>query len=50
METNPTCVKYLLSRLGIGGETVRLPLGAVSGPHKEKLDELLKNADKSLLI
>lgn len=50
LETNPTCVKYLLSRLGIGGETVRLPLGTVSGPHKEKLDELLKNADKSLLI
>lgn len=50
LETNPTCVKYLLSRMGIGGETVRLPLGEISDAHKEKLDALLKQTDKSLLI
>ena len=50
LETNPTCVKYLLSRLGVGGETVRLPLGEVSAAHKEKLDAVLKQTDKSLLI
>lgn len=49
-ETNPTCVKYLLSRLGVGTETVRLPLGAVSKEHKKQIDEVLKNTDKSLLI
>lgn len=50
LETNPTCVKYLLSRMGIGTDTVRLPLGGVSDAHKEKLDALLKETDKTLLI
>ena len=49
-ETNPTCVKYLLSRLGVGTETVRLPLGEVSEVHKEQLNAVLKQTDKSLLI
>lgn len=49
-ETNPTCVKYLLSRVGVGGETVRLPLGPVSKEHKQKIDEVLENTEKSLLI
>ncbi|MBO7238385.1 MAG: 4-hydroxy-tetrahydrodipicolinate synthase [Elusimicrobiaceae bacterium] len=49
-ETNPTCVKYLLSLLGIGGETVRLPLGPVSDEHKAKIDEIFAKTDKSLLI
>ncbi len=49
-ETNPTCVKYLLSRLGVGGETVRLPLGPVSDAHKKQVDEILQSTDKSLLI
>ena len=49
-ETNPTCVKYLLSRLGIGTETVRLPLGPVSDEHKHKIDQVLANTDKSLLL
>lgn len=49
-ETNPTCVKYLLSLLGICGETVRLPLGLVSDEHKQKIDEVFAQADKSLLI
>lgn len=50
LETNPTCVKYLLSRLGIGTDAVRLPLGSVSGLHKQTLDALLQQTDKSLLI
>lgn len=50
LETNPTCVKYLLSRMGIGTDAVRLPLGSVSGPHKQTLDALLQQTDKSLLI
>ena len=49
-ETNPTCVKYLLSLLGIGGETVRLPLGPVSDEHKAKIDAILAQTDKSLFI
>jgi len=49
-ETNPTCVKYLLSRLGVGGETVRLPLGPVSDEHKQKIDEVLSKTEKSLFI
>lgn len=49
-ETNPTCVKYLLSLLGVGTETVRLPLGPVSDEHKAKIDEIFAQTDKSLLI
>ncbi len=49
-ETNPTCVKYLLSLLGIGTETVRLPLGPVSPEHKQKIDEIFAQTDKSLFI
>lgn len=49
-ETNPTCVKYLLSRLGIGTETVRLPLGPVSDEHKKTIDAVLQETEKSLLI
>lgn len=49
-ETNPTCVKYLLSCLGIGGETVRLPLGPVAQTNKAKLNEILKQTDDSLFI
>lgn len=50
METNPTCVKYLLSLLSVGMETVRLPLGPVSDEHKQKIDEIFAKTDKSLLI
>lgn len=49
-ETNPTCVKYLLSRLHICGETVRLPLGNIDAANKKKLDEILRHTDESLLI
>lgn len=50
LETNPTCVKYLLSKIGFGGETVRLPLGEVSAENKAKIDALLQTADKALFI
>lgn len=49
-ETNPTCVKYLLSRLGIGTDAVRLPLGPVDPSNKEKIDAVLAQTNKSLLI
>lgn len=50
LETNPTCVKYLLSKIGFGGETVRLPLGEISADNKAKIDALLAGADKNLFI
>ena len=50
LETNPTCVKYLLSQIGFGGETVRLPLGEISAQNKAKIDALLYGADKNLFI
>ena len=49
-ETNPTCVKYLLSKLDLGTETVRLPLGPVSAEHKKQVDAVLAATEKSLLI
>ena len=50
LETNPTCIKYLLSKIGFGGETVRLPLGEISAQNKAKIDALLAGADKKLFI
>lgn len=50
LETNPTCVKYLLSKIGYGGETVRLPLGEISADNKARIDALLAGADKNLFI
>jgi len=49
-ETNPTCVKYMLSVLGFCAQTPRLPLGEISEEHKTQIDALLKTADKSLYI
>jgi len=49
-ETNPTCVKYLLSLCGVGTETVRLPLGPVSQAHKQQVDKILADTQKNLLI
>jgi len=49
-ETNPTCVKYMLSKLGFGTQKPRLPLGEISAEHKAQIDTLLKTADKSLHI
>ena len=49
-ETNPTCIKYMLSRLGYGGAAVRLPLGEISDAHKAQIDALLQNTPKEFLI
>ena len=48
LETNPTCVKYMLSKLGFGTPTVRLPLGEISQENKTKIDVLLSQVDTSL--
>lgn len=50
LETNPTCVKYMLHKLGFCEETVRLPLGPISAENKEKIDSLLTRMDSSLRI
>lgn len=50
LETNPTCVKYMLSKIGFCGETVRLPLGEVSAENKAKIDALLARANKEFFI
>ncbi len=49
-ETNPVCSKYILSKFGICEETARLPLGEISSENKKKIDDVLKNCDKSLII
>lgn len=50
LETNPTCVKYISAKLGFGTDTVRLPLGAISAENAAKIDKLLEQTDKNLLI
>jgi 4-hydroxy-tetrahydrodipicolinate synthase len=49
---NPTCVKYALSRLGICGENLRLPLVPLSDAQKKDMDTLLAKYDlaKSLSL
>ncbi len=49
-ETNPTCIKYMLSKLGYGTETVRAPLGEISAAHKAQIDDVLAKAPKEFLI
>ena len=49
-ETNPTCIKYMLSKLGFGCETVRLPLGEISAEHRAQIDALLEQADRTWMI
>ncbi|MGN0025068.1 MAG: 4-hydroxy-tetrahydrodipicolinate synthase [Candidatus Avelusimicrobium sp.] len=50
LETNPICVKYMLSKIGFGGDTVRLPLGAISAENKAKIDALLARTNKEFFI
>lgn len=50
LETNPTCIKYMLAQMGFGSEAVRLPLGAISAEHKNQIDSLLKTADPAWMI
>lgn len=49
-ETNPTCIKYMLEKLGYGSQTVRLPLGEITAEHKQEIDRLLQQTDPSFLI
>ena len=49
-ETNPTCIKYMLSKLGYGTSTVRAPLGEISPTHKEEIDRLLALTPKEFLL
>lgn len=50
LETNPTCIKYMLSKLGFGFSTVRTPLGEISAENKAKIDTLLSQTNKEFLI
>jgi len=49
-ETNPTCVKYILSKQGLCRPDVRLPLGPVSQETRNKIDAVLSKTDKRLLL
>ena len=49
-ETNPTCIKYMLSKIGFGSAAVRLPLGEISALHKAQIDALLAKADEDIFI
>ena len=50
LETNPTCIKYMLAKKGFGTEGVRLPLGEISLEHKAQIDALLPTADPAWMI
>ena len=50
LETNPTCIKYLLSKRGYGTPAVRLPLGSISAESQARLDTLLAQTPKEFLI
>lgn len=46
LETNPTCVKYILKKMGICGDKVRLPLGPVAEDTARKIDKVLEGYSK----
>lgn len=50
LETNPTCIKYMLAKRGFGTDVVRLPLGPVSAENKAKIDTLLAQTPKEFLV
>ncbi len=50
LETNPTCIKYILSKLGYGTPIVRAPLGPISDENKAKIDAVLAQTNKEFLI
>lgn len=50
LETNPTCIKYMLAQCGFGSQTVRLPLGEISAEHKTQIDALLKTANPAWMV
>ncbi|MDR1693965.1 MAG: 4-hydroxy-tetrahydrodipicolinate synthase [Lactobacillaceae bacterium] len=49
-EVNPTCSKYILSKLGFCQEYVRLPLGLVDIENKKKIDSVLAGYERSFLF
>lgn len=49
-EVNPTCPKFILSKLGLCSQDVRLPLGPLSCETKQKIEVALNNSDRNLLI
>ncbi|MDR0734760.1 MAG: 4-hydroxy-tetrahydrodipicolinate synthase [Elusimicrobiota bacterium] len=49
-EVNPTCPKYILEKLGVCSQEVRLPLGPLSPETKQKIDAVLNSADKNVII
>lgn len=50
LEVNPTCSKYILKKLGLGEDFVRLPLGQIDDANKKKIDEALKGYERSFLL
>ena len=50
IEVNPTCPKYLLSKLGLCSEEVRLPLGELTPKTKETLDNIFETYPKEFFI
>jgi len=49
-ETNPTCVKYIMNKLGLCRAGVRLPLGPIAAETAKKIDTVLENTDKKYLM
>ncbi len=49
-ETNPTCIKYMLGKLGYGTAVVRAPLGEISATHQAQIDTLLAQMPKEFLL
>ncbi len=49
-ETNPTCIKYMLEKLGFGTQTIRAPLGEISAENKSHIDNLLATTAREFLI
>lgn len=50
LEVNPTCTKYMLSKLGLCSEEVRLPLGPLQEETKQKIDTLLAKSNKEFFL
>lgn len=50
LETNPTCIKYMLGKMGYGTDVVRAPLGKISAAHQAQIDTLLAQTPKEFLI
>ncbi|MBO5911033.1 MAG: 4-hydroxy-tetrahydrodipicolinate synthase [Elusimicrobiaceae bacterium] len=50
LETNPTCIKYMLGKLGYGIDVIRAPLGEISAMHKTQIDAILAKTPKEFLV